>query len=205
MRLESHKMVAHNLIINNHNFCVMKKSNIFLIKWYGPFSTVDDLKDWEEKREEVFNLYAFQAKQNKKSKYYCGMAFRQTVGKRLKNTNHHIHNFENKGKTVLQIWIGAIANIKAKETDVRICENIITSVLAKISVGEKDLENKTNKIPPINNAYIINEWWKSIEEEEIKKRIRGSIPAIIPEVMEYYSVPKSLYGIDRLIYKGDLN
>jgi hypothetical protein len=196
-------MVAHNLINNNQYFCIMKKRDTFLIKWYGPFSTVDDLKDWEEEREEVFNLYAFQAKQNKKSKYYCGMAYKQTVGQRLKNTNHHIHNFENKGKTVLQIWIGTIANIKAKETNVRICENILTSVLAKIIVGEKDLENKTNKIPPINDAYIINEWWKG-DEEEIKKRSRGSLPAIIPEVMEYYSEPKSLYGINKLKHMGDL-
>lgn len=131
------------------------------------------------------------------------MAYKQTVGQRLKNTNHHIHNFENKGKTVLQIWIGTIANIKAKETNVRICENILTSVLAKIIVGEKDLENKTNKIPPINDAYIINEWWKG-DEEEIKKRSRGSLPAIIPEVMEYYSEPKSLYGINKLKHMGDL-
>ena len=131
------------------------------------------------------------------------MAFRQTVGQRLKNSDHHIHDFENKGKTIIQIWIGTIANIKAKETDVRICENIITSVLAKISVGEKYLENKTNKIPPINDAYIINEWWQT-NDVDIKKRIIGSVPAIIPEVMAYYSEPMSLYGINKLKYIGDL-
>ena len=131
------------------------------------------------------------------------MAFRQTIGQRLKNTNHHIREFENKGKTVLQIWIGTIANIKAKEADVRICENIITSQLASISVGEKDLENMTNKKPPLNDVYIINEWWKT-NDEEIKKRIRGSVPAIILEVMAYYSETRSLYGINNLKHIGDL-
>ena len=180
----------------------MQKIDTFLIKWYGPFSSVEELKEWEDNRKEVFNLYAFQAKQNKKSKYYCGMAFRQTIGQRLKNTNHHIREFENKGKTVLQIWIGTIANIKAKEADVRICENIITSQLASISVGEKDLENKNKKKPPLNDVYIINEWWKT-NDEEIKKRIRGSVPAIILEVMAYYSETRSLYGINNLKHIGD--
>ena len=48
----------------------MQKIDTFLIKWYGPFSSVEELKDWEDEQKEVFNLYAFQAKQNKKSSFY---------------------------------------------------------------------------------------------------------------------------------------
>ena len=181
----------------------MQKIDTFLIEWYGPFSSKELLKKWEDKRPEVFNLYAFQAKQkNRKDKYYCGMTFKQTVGNRLRNHDHHIHDFED-GKTELKIWIGTIANVRAKEDNVRVCENIITSVLAKISVGEKYLENRTNKKPPVNDVFIINEWWKT-NGEELKKRPSGSLPAVIPEVMEYYSEKKSLYGIKKLKELGEL-
>lgn len=43
-----------------------------------------------------------------------GMTFKQTVGGRMGNHDHHIHDFED-DKTVLKIWIGTIANIKAEE------------------------------------------------------------------------------------------
>ena len=121
----------------------------------------------------------------------------------MRNHDHHIHDFENDKTQELQIWIGRIANIKPAETDVRICENLITSELACIGVGEKHLENKTNKKPPVCDVYIINEWWKE-NQEEIKKRIKGSIPAIIPEVMIYYSETHSLYGANILKWIGDL-
>ena len=182
----------------------MRKFNTYLIKWYGPFSSKEELKDWEDKLSESFNLYAFHAKnKDKQDKYYCGMTYKQTVGKRMRNHDHHIHDFENDKTQELQIWIGRIANIKPAETDVRICENLITSELACIGVGEKNLENKTNKKPPVCDVYIINEWWKK-NQEEIKKKIKGSIPATIPEVMIYYSETHSLYGANILKWIGDL-
>ena len=181
----------------------MQKIDTYLIKWYGPFPSRKALKKWEDKRPEMFNLYAFQAKRKGiKDKYYCGMAFKQTVGKRLSNHDHHIHDFEDE-KIELQIWIGTIANIKAKERDVRVCENIITSELARLGVGEKHLENQTNKIPPANNVYIIHEWWKT-NGDEIKRRLRNSIPSVVPEVMEYYSETNALYGAQKLKHIGNL-
>ena len=81
---------------------------------------------------------------------------------------------------------------------------MITSELASdVGVGIENLENRTNKKPPINNVYIINEWWKT-NEEELKKKTRGSVPAVIPEVMAYYSETKALYGRNKLKYIGDL-
>ena len=182
----------------------MSKFNTYLIKWYGPFSSKEELKDWEDKHPDSFNLYAFQARnKGKQDKYYCGMTYKQTVGKRMRNHDHHIHDFENKKTEYLKIWIGHIANIKPKENDVRICENLITSKLAHIGVGEKHLENKTNKKPPVCDVYIINEWWKK-NGNEIKKRTNGSIPATIPEVMIYYSETHSFYGANILKWIGDL-
>ena len=182
----------------------MQKSDTYLIEWYGPFFSKEELKKWEDTRSDKFNLYVFQAKQTGKSdKYYCGMTIRQTVGKRLKNHDHHIHDYENRQNVILQIWIGTIANVKAKEHDVRICENIITSELAKITIGEKNLENRTNKKPPINNVYIINEWWKT-NEDEVKKISRGSVPDVISDVLAYYGQTQALYGIARLKHIGYL-
>jgi len=181
----------------------MQKIDTYLIKWYGPFSTRKDLKKWEKERDEVFNLYIFQAqRQGVKDKYYCGMTFKQTVGGRMGNHDHHIHDFEDE-KTVLKIWIGTIANIKAKEPDVRICENIITSELAYLGVGEKHLENDTNKQPPVNNVYIIHEWWKK-NGDELLRRTKGSVPDVVPEVMEFYSETQALYGAMRLKHLIDL-
>lgn len=177
----------------------MKLSDIYLIKWYGPFSTKEEIKRWENAHLHIrFNLYAFQAKQkSKKNKYYCGMTYKQTVGNRLNNHDHHIHDFEDRTE-LIRIWIGTIANKKAKESDVRICEKMITSQLAsEAGVGKGNLENKTNKKPPINNVYIINEWWKT-NEGELKKKTHGSVPDVIPEVMAYYSETKALYGVNKL-------
>lgn len=177
----------------------MKLSNIYLIKWYGPFSTKEEIKEWEDIHLPIrFNLYAFQARQkSKKDKYYCGMTYKQTVGNRLNNHDHHIHDFEDRTE-LIQIWIGTIANKKAKKSDVRICEKMITSQLAsEAGVGKGNLENKTNKKPPINNVYIINEWWKT-NEGELKKKTHGSVPDVIPEVMAYYSETKALYGANKL-------
>lgn len=182
----------------------MHKFNTYLIQWYGPFSSKEALEKWEQSRSEVFNLYAFRAKRKgKKNKYYCGMTYKQTVGKRMRNHDHHIHDYENEKTEILQIWIGTIANIKPKEYDIRICENFITSVLAGISVGEKHLENLTNKRPPLVDVYIINEWWKT-NGNELKIKACDSVPASIPEAMVYYSGTNSLYGAKKLKFIGNL-
>ena len=182
----------------------MQKIDTYLIKWYGPFNSKEELKAWEDNRPEVFNLYVFQARRTgEQDKYYCGMTVKQTVGRRMKNNDHHIHDYENEQTEFLQIWIGTIANIKAKEHDVRICENIIISELATVGVGAERLENRTNRIPPVNDVYMINEWWKT-NDDEIKRKTRGSVPAIIPEVMTYYSETHALYGVNRLRYIGFL-
>ena len=181
----------------------MQIIDTYLIEWYGPFSSKEELIKWEDSNPKEFKLYAFQARQTGgKDKYYCGMTFKQTVGRRLKNHDHPIHDYENHETTVLQIWIGTIANIKPREYDVRVCENIITCFMAN-KLGIKELENRTNKKPPINDVYIINEWWKT-NGNEIKKKQSGSIPAIIPEVMVYYSDPHSLYGTNKLRFLGEL-
>lgn len=181
----------------------MKKVGTYLIKWYGPFKSRKDVKDEEEKRLETFNLYLFQAKcRGKKDRYYCGQTFSQKVWKRLGNHNHHIHDFEDKNYS-LQIWIGTISNVKATNRIVDVCENIIISLLAYIGVGEKYLENRTNKKPPLNDVYIFNEWLRS-DDSYIMKRTRNSLPAIIPEAMVYYRETNNLFGANNLKYKGPL-
>ncbi len=40
----------------------MMKTDAYLIKWYGPFESIEKVITFEEENPEVFNLYAFQAK-----------------------------------------------------------------------------------------------------------------------------------------------
>lgn len=183
----------------------MSKSESYVIQWYGPFVSIEDVKEWEEEDSSKYNLYIFQAKPKKgKNKYYCGMTIKQTISKRLKNRNHHIHDFEDASSYSLQIWIGSIVKKSIKSCDVRICENIITSMMANIGVGEKHLENQTNKKPPVDNVYLINEWWKKKDRTEINRRLKNSVPGIIPEAMAYYSETGALYGISKLKHLGYL-
>ena len=182
----------------------MNTSESYVIQWYGPFASIEEVKKWEEEDSSKFNLYIFHAKQKyDKNKYYCGMTIKQSVGKRLKNKDHHIHDFEGSHTVSLQIWIGSIVKKSIKSCDVRICENIITSMMANIGVGEKYLENQTNKKPPLNNVYLINEWWKK-DKTEINRRLKNSVPDIIPEAMAYYSETGALYGISKLKHLGYL-
>lgn len=37
----------------------MQKSDTYLIEWYGPFFSKEELKKWEDTRSDKFNLYVF--------------------------------------------------------------------------------------------------------------------------------------------------
>lgn len=68
---------------------------IYLLEWYGPFSSPKDVLEWENIQIGNGKTYLYLFKGKKKSKrtfsYYCGQAFAQTAGKRLTNKGHHIH------------------------------------------------------------------------------------------------------------------
>ena len=47
------------MINNNGNY-------MYLIRWYGPFYSRQDLEDWEREQESLFYLYLFQGKRKNK-------------------------------------------------------------------------------------------------------------------------------------------
>ena len=80
----------------------MTEKDVYLIRWYGPFKNRKELRDWEieDKANEFFFLYLFQAKKKgkgvQKYDYYCGMTYHRKnsgacVATRMKDANHHIH------------------------------------------------------------------------------------------------------------------
>lgn len=180
----------------------MKTTEFFLIKWYGPFSSIQELKKWEDKKREFFNLYIFRADREKLCELYCGMTSGQSVSDQMINKDHGVHFFEDK-ENDLQIWIGNIAKTEVDERDIRVCEFIITKELEYKGFIIKKLDNQENKELLMNNTYIINEWWK-IADEDIKEikgldlARMGRICRLVPEVMEYYAENNAFYSIDRL-------
>lgn len=187
--------------------------NVFIISWYGPFSSQKELLEWEYKQKDCYFLYIFQGKRRKNGrfKYYCGMTYHRTkteacVANRMNDANHHIHDFENRHPETITIWVGTFANISCpKKTDVRLCEKMLTSELTNIELDEKEHENKTNKKPPRETVYIINEWFninRMVDDDgnydDYKSRNQDAIPNIVPDVMCYYAGSRDLYWARKL-------
>ncbi len=180
------------------------EKNIFLIQWYGPFESVDALKNWEINRKERFVLYLFQGKKNRKNKtykYYCGETYDRKesvacVYVRMNDKDHHIHEFEN-GE--IKIWVGTIANKrKPTQKEVFLCEKMITSELSQIELDDKKIVNGTNKKPPKQNVYVINEWYGK-NNFEYRPMDSNTIPRIVPDVMTYYAPEQIYYRSKQLV------
>lgn len=190
----------------------MNNKKMYLLQWFGPFSSVQELAKWEEQEEKGgrrYFLYFFHGKRpkDKKTRYYCGMTFKQrSVASRMRNHDHHIHEFEQRNK-YLCIWVGTISNIRSvKKTDVKHCEKMLTSYLVQAyQTYDGEIVNKTNyKAPKDTDIYLINEWYNSKNEMEYQRRASGSISRIIPDVLSYYADGNSIYSSKRLKYECDI-
>lgn len=186
----------------------MEEKNVFLVKWYGPFYSRQELKEWEDNNQYAHNLYLLHGKKKFSKKcesYYCGMTMR-TASKRLRDKEHHIEEIENRD---CLIYVGRIANKRTSKEDVKLLEKLITSYL-DLHINCKDCKdsviNNTNYYPPKVNVYIINEWIKPYSvDEETWQRIRANSPAhIVPDVMQYYAEGKQLLGVKRIKDLGQL-
>lgn len=190
----------------------MNDKKMYLLQWYGPFRSVEDLAKWEERKKgegTKFYLYFLQGKRQKerKTRYYCGMTFRQNgVASRMKNHDHHIHEFEQRDQ-YLHIWIGTISNLRrVEEMDVKHCENILTSYLVQAyQTYDGEIVNATNyKAPKDTDIYIINEWYRQKNEVECINHAKGSIPQIMPDIVSYYAEGSSIYSAKRLKYECEV-
>lgn len=183
--------------------------NVYLLEWYGPFSTPQDVIEWE--RQEIGTnktyIYLFKGKQCGKHKfsYYCGQAFKQSAGKRLTNKGHHINDVICRPNDI-SIWVAKFQNKVPTKMDVNLVEKLITSVITQaIIADEKAVLNRTNKLRPRTNLYLINEWYRPTGEPVMKYNT-GSIPSLLSDVLICYSHndSASIYGNKRTQYINEL-
>jgi len=179
------------------NLFITMESNVYLIRWYGPFKTRKDVKDFEAKHRFKCSLYLLHGKlsaRERREKYYCGMSTRE-IYKRLSDKGHHIEEIE---ENLNSIYVGCISNVRRSSTDkILLTENIITAVLAE-DVGDNQILNKINKKYPATNVYVINEWWRN-DGSRVWERQRCNAPShIVPDVISYrYDETDGCYSIHR--------
>ena len=189
----------------------MVERNIYLIQWFGPFNSKEDLKDWEIKQKDRFYLYLFQGKRTGKHKYkyYCGSTYDRKnyvscVFRRLGDSNHHIHQFEEERRDSILIWVGIIANRDhPSRKEVLLCEKMLICEMAQLEIEDEAIENVTNTLPPKENVYIISEWYNS-ERSEYRPKFQVYIPNIVPDVIKYYAPKNYLYRSKHLKLVGVL-
>lgn len=192
----------------NQNEIMIK--TVYLLEWYGPFTTPKEVIKWE--KEQIGNgktyLYLFKGKERSKRSfsYYCGQAYGQTAGERMSNQGHHIKDVIERPKD-LSIWVAKFQNKKPAKKDVNIVEKLITSTMSQVYVTDENaILNQTNKLRPKSQIYLINEWYKP-DGTPRSNYSRNSIPSLINDVLICY--PNNdcdfLWGNRRIQYLNKLN
>lgn len=157
------------------------EENVYVIKWYGPFTDIERTREWEIQSGISCNLYLISGmKRCAKSSihYYIGKAERNYITDRLKDKGHHLNDFSR----IKEIWVGSIANKDASHHDVWIIEKMLTSYFVG-EVGIDKMLNKINLILPENNVYVLSEWIEPNSKSAWGKLPRISPANIMPDVI----------------------
>ena len=160
------------------------KQNVFLVKWYGPF-TQEELQKWEEKQKfkcSIYLLHGMLKHAKTKESYYCGISTR-SVHKRLCDKDHHINEIKDR---LNSIYAGCISNVENPSSNsIRLIEKMITAYLAD-TIGRKSMLNLTNFKYPKQNVYVVNEWWKEDTEYLWQRQPKNAPSHILPDVLTYH-------------------
>ena len=159
------------------------EANVFLVKWYGPFSSIEEEKSWEQKQKfncSLYLLHGMQKYAKSKETYNCGMSTR-CLYERFNDKGHHIEEVKNR---LNSIYVGSISNIKnVVRSQILLVEKLITATLAD-ELGKQSLLNATNFRFPDENVYVINEWYKPYGDNEVWERQPKNAPShIVPDVL----------------------
>lgn len=160
----------------------MAYDKTYSVRWYGPFKTVDEIRDFENENKEIgFQIYIINGykPRAKYSSYYCGQTQR-SVYKRLTDANHHINDYNS--DRIDAIWIGSITNVAPTKTDINIVEKIITAQL-KETYTSRFILNETNTLFPKYNVYVINIWHNKKNGYRMQRYPQYSIPSELPDVI----------------------
>lgn len=176
------------------------EKNVFLIKWYGPFTSQEAVKEWEEEQSFKCSLYLLHGKPKytkTREKYYCGMSIRN-IYKRLNDKGHHIEEIRER---LNSIYVGYLSNLKRPtKPQILLAEKIITASLTYI-VGKDNVLNETNTYFPSENVFAINEWWKTTCEAVWERQPKNAPSNILPDVLTFHfknNDGNELFGCKRL-------
>ena len=174
----------------------MEAPKTYIISWYGPFHSIDEVKEFEQNQSINSTLYLLQGKRKhtKFFSYYCGKTER-SASIRLKDKFHCICEIPNH----LNIWIGIFDN-RFKVEDINIAENLLIYLLSN-SINENYFINDRSKnFTSPNSVCLINRW----HNHKHYKQPENSIKLEIPEIVVYNAktsvvkVSKRLRFYDRI-------
>ena len=132
------------------------------LNWFGPFTNIQQVKEWEESNGNDTYLYLIRGKKKYAKKvraYYCGQAYKQSAGKRIRNKHHHIEEVA-QAADHLCIYVAKFDGIVPTKKLLNVVENLFISFLFQHLVNEPDIMlNKQSFYKPKNNCYVVNNWF----------------------------------------------
>lgn len=139
-------------------------TKMFVIQWYGPFETVEQLKNWEKTNNTSysFNLYVFTGieKSQRRYSHYCGITKQEFIHQRL-NCKHDKFLLI---KRNLNIWAGRFADsLHANKLNAELVESLI------VSFWQPDLNIRKRIYLPAQSVGIINKWYNK-QQKSLQNR-----------------------------------
>lgn len=156
-----------------------KKLKTYIVSWYGPFHSIEEMDEWLCQQNKDFCLYLVQGKKPnaKIYSYYCGQTTR-TVPERFNDRNHHIREIPNRRS----IWIGAFEN-RYNGQDIDIAENMFIDLLWG-QFGEQCLNKQSLYFQECDfDVLFICKWYNP----KLHKQPESSLKLVLPEVIVYFS------------------
>ena len=178
------------------------------LNWFGPFTTPQQVKEWEERNGNDTYLYLIRGKKKVGKKkvhaYYCGQTYKQTAGKRISNKHHHIEEVAQEADH-LCIYVAKFDGIVPTKKHLNVVENLFISFLFQHLVKEPDIVlNKRSLYKPKNNCYVVNNWFSSSMKEILRYK-KDSFCKLIPDAICFYAETGVIYGASKIAHIADLN
>ena len=178
------------------------------LNWFGPFTNIQQVKEWEDINGNDTYIYLIRGKTTKRAKkvraYYCGQAYKQSAGKRIRNKHHHIEEVAQVADH-LCIYVAKFDGIVPTKELLNIVENLFISFLFQHLVKEPEkMLNKQSFYKPKDNCYVVNNWY-SPSMKEIFRYKKDSFCKLIPDVICFYAETGAIYGASKITHIADLN
>lgn len=142
----------------------------YTIQWVGPMN-YEEYKEYirnpETLNPNLFNLYYFEARQDKRCKWHTYIGIHKQndgINKRVNPAHEHLGHFIKNGDEI-RIWIGSFAKENNQKP-----ENIdIVETLFIKAYNDKFTENTKKKISlPKESVCVINTYYSKYKEKIIK-------------------------------------